>query len=175
MGGQAKTRRTNTLTTTRARLDFQTTATDDRVCPDQQRRTASACSICASLPSSLPTKAVHTRSSKGHQLHPYHPPSTPLAFPPSPYDSRKHPPRPLNPQRPPPTAMSRAACLFFSSTPTVLASAPRCDRSLRRASGGSLGTYLTVPLSRSIGRTPRSCSCGTRARSCIYTHKRRFD
>lgn len=53
---------------------------------------------------------------------------------------------------------------FFSSTPTVLASAPRCDRSLRRASGGSLGTYLTVPLSRSIGRTPRSCSCGTRAR-----------
>lgn len=64
---------------------------------------------------------------------------------------------------------------FFSSTPTVLASAPRCDRSLRRASGGSLGTYLTVPPSRSIGRTPRSCSCGTRARSCVYTHKRRFD
>lgn len=31
MGGQAKARRTNPLTTTRARLDFQTTATNDRV------------------------------------------------------------------------------------------------------------------------------------------------
>lgn len=48
MGGQAKTRRTNTLTTTRARLDFQNTATDDRVCPNQQQRTASACSFSIS-------------------------------------------------------------------------------------------------------------------------------
>lgn len=48
MGGQAKARRTNPLTTTRARLDFQTTATDDQVCPNQQQRTASACSFSIS-------------------------------------------------------------------------------------------------------------------------------
>lgn len=88
MGGQAKARRTNPLTTTRARLDFQTTATDDRVCPDQQRRTASACSICASLPLSLPTKAVHTMVFQGTStpsippsIHPARISSQPLRLP----------------------------------------------------------------------------------------------
>lgn len=70
--------------------------------------------LSASLSLSLPTKAVHTMVFQGTSAPsiPYHPPSNPPAFPPSPYDSRKHPPRPLNPQPPPPTAMSRAACLF---------------------------------------------------------------
>lgn len=172
MGSQAKSRRTNPLTTTRARLDFQPAATDDRVCPNQQRRTASACSICASLPLSLPTKAVHTMV--------FQETSTP-SIPPSTHPARisSQPSRPETSSSPPKSATAALdgnveSCLpFFSSTPTVLASAPRCDRSLRRASGGSLGTYLTVPLSRSIGRTPRSCSCGARARRLrFYTQEK---
>lgn len=133
------------------------------VCVQTSAKEQRAHALSASLPLSLPTKAVHTMVFQGTSAPSmsYHPPSTPLAFPPSPHDSRNHPPRPLNPRPPSPTAMSKAARLFFSSTPTVLASAPRRDRSLRRASGGSLGTYLF--LLRSLGRTPRSCSCSTRA------------
>lgn len=172
MGGQAKARRTTPLTTTRARLGFQTTATDDRVCPNQQRRTASACSICASLPLSLPTKAVHTMVFQGTST-----PSIPPSIQPARISSQ--PSRPETSSSPPKSATAapdgnvESRSPFFSSTPTVLASAPRRDRSLRRASGGSLGTYLTVPLLRSIGRTPRSCSCGTRTQGLrCYTQER---
>lgn len=114
MGGQAKARRTNPLTTTRARLDFQPAATDNRVCPNQQRRTASACSICASLPLSLPTKAVHTMVFQG-TLTPSIPPSIhPARISSQPSRLPKHRPRPRNSQPPPLMAISNGVCLLLS-------------------------------------------------------------
>lgn len=133
------------------------------VCVQTSNEGQRAHALSASLSLSLPTKAVHTMVFQGT--------STP-SIPPSIHPARisSQPSRlPESSSSPPKSATAAPdgnfeSCLpFFSSTPTVLASAPQCDRSLRRGSGGSLGTYLTVPLSRSIGRTPRSWSCGTRA------------
>lgn len=143
------------------------------VCVQTSNKEQQARALSASLPLSLPTKAVHTMVFQGTST-----PSIPPSIQPARISSQ--------PLRLPETSSAPAksataapdgnveSCLpFFSSTPSILASAPRRDRSLRRASGGSLGTYLTVPLSRSIGRTPRSCSCGTRARRLrFYTQEK---
>lgn len=142
------------------------------VCLQTSNREQQARALSASLSLSLPTKAVHTMVFQGAStpsippsIHPARISSQPLRLP----EKSSAPAKSANAA---PDGNVESRLPFFSSTPTVLASAPRCDRSLRRASGGSLGTYLTVSLSRSIGRTPRSCSCGTRAELCLYTQEK---
>lgn len=98
--------------------------------------------LSASLPLSLPTKAVHTMVFQGTSA-----PSIPPSIQPARISS---PPLRLPETSSAPAKSATAApdgnvesrLPFFSSIPTVLASAPPRDRSLRRASGGSLGTYL---------------------------------
>lgn len=114
------------------------------VCVQTSNKEQQARALSASLPLSLPTKAVHTMVFQGTSA-----PSIPPSIHPARISSQ--PSRPETSSSPPKSATAAPdgnveSCLpFFSSTPTVLASAPRRDRSLRRASGGSLGTYLTVP------------------------------
>lgn len=112
------------------------------VCVQTSNKEQRARALLASLPLSLPTKAVYTMVFQGTST-----PSTPPSIQPARISSQ--PLRlPEISSSPPKSATAapdgniESRLPFFSSIPTVLASAPRCDRSLRRASGGSLGTYL---------------------------------
>lgn len=84
------------------------------VCVQTSNRGQRARALSAPLPLSLPTKAVHTMVFQGTSAPSIPPSIQPAAFPPSPYDSRKHPPRPRNSQQPPPMAISNGVCLLLS-------------------------------------------------------------
>lgn len=140
------------------------------VCVQTSNKEQRARALSASLPLSLPTKAVHTMVFQGTSA-----PSIPPSIRPARISSQ--PSRPETSSSPSksataaPMAISKAACLF-SPQPLLSWSA---QHDVTGPFDG-LPEEAQVPdcsLLRSLGRTARSWSCGTRARRLrCYTQEK---
>lgn len=140
------------------------------VCVQTSNKEPQARALSASLSLSLPTKAVHTMVFQGTSiaihttLHPTRPHFLPALTTPG-NILLAHEIRSRRPRWP-----YRTVSGFFSAS-TVLASAPRCDRSLRRGSGGSLGTYL-FPVKVSRQDSSKLFMRHARAELRLYTQEK---
>lgn len=141
------------------------------VCVQTSNREQRARAFPASLALSLPTKAVHTMVFQGTSapsippsIHPARISSQPLRLP----ETSSAPAKSATAA---PDGNVESRLPFFSSTPTVLASAPRRDRSLRQASGGSLGTYL-FPVKVSRQDSSKLVIRHARAELRLYTQEK---